>query len=291
MNQYGMFEAVADRAERLLAPFAPIGLSEMARVALLDRVDTKYVFGASQLYAALRALSGQYLVLDIEGVRLNQYQTVYFDTPDFGMYQQHHSRFGTRYKVRTRRYVDSDLSFFEVKHRTNRGRTIKTRFQTEDIETAIDDEADAFVESLTPLPPDQLEPVLWNEYMRATLVSARTEERLTLDVNLAFGWNGEGVTLPGIAIAEVKQARFSQDSDFIRQMRAMGVRPTSFSKYCMGASLIYPGLKSNNFKPNMRLVEKIMREESARQLLPVHTGGLTDRLRDARIRQQLAAAR
>jgi hypothetical protein len=291
MNPYGIFEAVADRTERLLARYAGLGLADLERVALLDRVDTKYVFGASQLYAALRALPGQYRALEVEGVRLNRYQTVYFDTPDFGMYRQHHNRFGTRYKVRTRRYVDSDLSFFEVKHKTNRGRTVKTRFPTEVIETEIDDEADAFVGALTPLPPDRLEPVLWNEYLRATLVSTRREERLTLDVNLAFGWGDAGVTLPGIAIAEVKQRHLTQDSDFIRQMREMGVRSTPFSKYCMGASLLYGDLKSNNFKPHLRLVEKIMREESARQLLPVHTGGLDAALREATIRHQLAAAR
>lgn len=286
-----MFEATADRTERLLDRFAPIGLAEMGRVTLLDRVDTKYVFGASQLYAALHAMAGHYRALDIEGVRLNQYQTVYFDTPDFGLYQQHHNRVGTRYKVRTRRYVDTDLAFFEVKHKTNRGRTIKTRFQTEEIETELDDEADAFVGSHTPLRPERLEPVLWNAYQRATLVSTRREERLTIDVNLAFGWGGEALALPGIAIAEVKQAHLTQDSDFIREMRGLGVRPTSFSKYCMGASLLYGDLKDNNFKPNQRLIEKLMREESARQLLPVHAGGLSGARRDARLRHALSAAK
>ena len=97
--------------------FDAISLSEMSAVALQDRVDTKFVMREAQLYNALAMLTRQYRVLDIRGVRLNHYRTLYFDTADFALFQQHHIGRRERFKVRTRSYVDSHLSFLEVKHK------------------------------------------------------------------------------------------------------------------------------------------------------------------------------
>jgi hypothetical protein len=253
----------------LLARFDRISLSELARVSLLNRVDTKYVFDMSQLYDALRGAMGCYRALEVERVRLSHYHTVYFDTPDFGLYHQHHNGVGTRYKVRERQYVDSDLAFLEVKHKTNQGRTIKSRLQILEVETDLGRQAGRFIDSHTHTPLDErdLEPKLWNDYLRLTLVSTCRLERLTIDTNLSFGWRDIRVSLPGVAIAEVKQERFSYQSDFIRQMRLLGIQPTSFSKYCVGASLLYDGLKSNNFKRHVRLLEKVMGREPVYEYL------------------------
>ena len=35
------------------------------------------------------------------------------------------------------------------------------------------------------------------------------------------------------------------------------VRDTSFSKYCMGVSLLYPDVKHNKFKAKQRLVARL----------------------------------
>ncbi len=255
-----VFENPAWRMKYLVDGCDPISLDEMASVSLLDRVETKYVFGVSQLYEVLPQLAGHYRVLEIEGMRLNRYQTVYFDTSDFWLYQQHHNGSNTRYKVRTRRYVDSDLNFFEIKHKTG-FRTVKTRFQIPKMKLELDRDADEFVVSHTPLKGDQLEPKLWNQYMRATLVSKHRQERLTFDINLTFGWGNMCMELPGIVIAEVKQERLSLDSEFIQQMRVLGVPSTSFSKYCLGACMLYDDLKSNNFKPGLRQMQKVLQGE------------------------------
>lgn len=245
----------------LLAPFAPITLSEMQSVALLDRIDTKFVFGISQLPAVLHALRASYRVLNINGARVNRYQTLYFDTPNFALYHQHHNGVSARYKVRERRYVESDLSFLEVKRRTNQARTIKTRIPIDDIDLRFDAPASDFVQGHTPYDGSDLEPKLWNDYLRVTLVSTRREERLTLDLDLAFRWGSTQQNLPGVVIAEVKQPRVQLDSDFIRQMRQFGVRAGGLSKYCTGVCLLYDGVKQNNFKPQLREVAKVTRSE------------------------------
>lgn len=246
------------RIEPVIAQFAPISLAEMENVALLDRMETKYLLGVSQLSAALQRLTRSYRVLEINGVRLNRYQTVYFDTPDFRLYQQHHNGCGTRYKVRARRYVDSALAFFEVKHKTNRERTLKSRLPIPEIMTDIPDD---FVSAYTPYHAAALEPKLWNDYLRLTLVSTQHQERLTLDLNVGFHWGDTAHALPGLAIAEVKQDHCSQNSAFIHEMKQLGVQPAGFSKYTAGVYSLYEGVKLNNFKPQIRQVHKIMQEE------------------------------
>ncbi len=244
--------------DRLLHRFETISLKEMDGVALLNRTDTKYVMQTTQLHQALAQLTNRYRVLKVKGNRLNHYQTVYFDTPDFALYTRHHDGFRNRYKVRSREYVDSHTAFLEVKFKTNRNRTIKSRLQTSDVVTEFDAQSTDFVHAHYPNDPEMLEPKLWNEFLRITLVSMHSVERLTLDVNLEFRQGHEGAAMPGVAIAEVKQDGFNMQSDFIQQMRAMGVRPSGFSKYCMGVATLYDDVKKNNFKPRMLHVGKLM---------------------------------
>ena len=230
----------------------------MDGVALLNRTDTKYVMQTAQLQQALAQLTDRYRVLKVKGNRLNHYQTVYFDTPDFALYTRHHDGFRNRYKVRSREYVDSHKAFLEVKFKTNKNRTIKSRLQTPDVVTEFDAQSTDFVHAHYPNDPEMLEPKLWNQFLRITLVSMHSVERLTLDVNLEFRQGHEGAAMPGVAIAEVKQDGFNMQSDFIQQMRSMGVRPSGFSKYCMGVATLYDDVKKNNFKPRMLHVGKLM---------------------------------
>lgn len=246
---------------RLLGQFEPIGLAEMDGVALMDRTDTKYLMKASQLYAALEAVSDRYWVLDIDGVRLHPYETLYFDTGDFAMYLRHHAGQRPRYKVRSRRYVESHRTFLEVKVKTNKDRTHKRRLETAALVTRLTPEASSFVDALVPVDPRGLQPKLWNAFTRVTLVSKVFPERLTLDLDLRFGNSREMVSLPGVTIAEVKQEGINRYSDFVRQMRAMAIPVTGFSKYCIGVALLYRDVKHNNFKAKLGLIEKLMGDD------------------------------
>jgi hypothetical protein len=247
---------------RVLEQFAPISLDEMGRVALMRRVDSKFILSQSQLQQALAGLTQYYTVLEIRNRRQHRYQTLYFDTPDLALYHQHHDGWRSRYKVRSRVYVDSHLAYLEVKRKTNRNVTIKSRLKTPMLVTRVDPYADDFLPVHYPYQIDRLEQTLWNSFRRITLVSKHRVERLTLDVGLSF-WRGrERVDLPGVAIAEIKQPHFSLNSDFVDQMRALGVRPMRFSKYCIGVALLYDRVKSNRFKPQLMHIDRLMRDGS-----------------------------
>lgn len=242
----------------LLGGFAPITLAEMGLAALQDRTDTKFLLAEDDLVSALSGLGNAYRVLEIDAVRLNHYRTLYFDTADFALYRQHQVGRRDRYKVRSRSYLDSRLSFLEVKHKVSRNRTVKSRVPTDALLVQFTAETGAFLRQFLPLNPDELEPKLWNEYTRITLVSNTCVERVTLDLNLSFSDGERTVSLPGVAIAEVKQLGVDRQSDFMRRMRALGVRPAGLSKYCVGVAMTHPAVRHNRLNPQLRRVNQLI---------------------------------
>jgi hypothetical protein len=240
-----------------LAAYDPIGLAQMDGVALLKRTDTKYVLAESSVLDVLACLSDTYRVLDIDGLRLQNYRTQYFDTENLSLYLRHHAGNAVRYKVRSRAYVDTGVAFLEVKKKNNKEWTTKSRTRTDDLLLDLSQDAETFVAVHLPLTPQPLHPVLWNEFVRITLVNKRYPERLTFDLDLRFGRDGSSVELPGIAVCEVKQNGINRYSDFFREMRARSLHPNGISKYCIGVSLLYDAVKHNNFKPKLRLIEKL----------------------------------
>jgi hypothetical protein len=244
----------------LLQRFNAIRLSEMSRVALLRRTETKYLMSEAQLFRALARLTDHYRILEIDGRRLQCYRTLYFDTKDLTLYRQHHDGWRDRYKVRERAYVDSGLAFLEVKHKVNANTMVKSRTRTRALSPQMAQGSASFLHAHYPYRANELEAKLANAFQRITLVSKHSVERLTVDVDLRFLWNGTRVSLAGIAIAELKQDGFSSGSEFVQQMRALGVRATGFSKYCIGVSMLYPEVRHNRFIPQLRQIAKLLRE-------------------------------
>lgn len=244
---------------RALDRFEAISLDEMKAVRLLNRTETKFVLREEQALAALARLGDRYRVLEIDGRRLSRYQTLYFDTVDWQLFQQHHAGVGTRYKVRSRAYVESNLSFLEVKRKqTVTRRTTKERLRTPAMVTWLDGPAREFLHDFYPLDAGQLETQLWNTFTRVTLVSRVRCERLTLDFGVRFQTDQAFASLRGLTIAEVKQEGLPHASDWMRTMRAQGIRPTGFSKYCVGVTLLHPQVKSNHFKPKVLLIQRLL---------------------------------
>ena len=245
----------------ILATLEPITLSEMEGVALMNRTDTKFVFRFEKLGHFLQEIAGDYRILDINGIRASKYETLYFDTPDFKMYLAHHRRKPSRYKIRHRIYVDSNLHFFEIKFKNNKGRTIKNRIKRKEVDLTIRDKAEKFLNEKTNFCAQNLFPKLWSNCSRITLVNKFSKERLTLDINLQFKNELNEKNLSQVVIAEVKQEKLSP-SPFIRLMKKNGVRPGSISKYCFGVVFLYDKIKKNNFKPNLLKINKINNYES-----------------------------
>ncbi len=262
MNLYSENETTTrlslNHLSRLVSQFEPINLAEIQGAALLDRVDTKYILGMDQLAAILPELTEHYQALTINDMRLHNYRTLYFDTCGFSLYAQHHNHLASRYKVRVRKYVDTNTAFFEIKHRTNQARTIKSRMPIPDLVTRLGAPLIEFAHEHTPCDAERLEPKLWNEYVRMTLVSKARPERVTIDLNLCYHWKDAYFLLPGVVIVEVKQSQHCASAEIVQQLRRMNIRPQAYSKYTAGVYSLYEGVKRNNFKPQIRIVHQIM---------------------------------
>lgn len=240
----------------ILADFTPISLKEMDGVKLMNRSDTKFVFGTKELLAVLPLLKEYYSILEIDGIRLSAYRSLYYDTSDFKFYHQHHNGKTNRNKVRFREYLDSGLCFLEVKRKNNKGKTVKKRIKVKQIEETLEGDSKVFVEKL--IGKDMaLIPRHWNSFKRLTLVHKTAKERLTMDVDFKFKGLKEEGKVKGMVIAEVKQERMSRDSDFMRIIKDLGVRPFRISKYCVATAHLYPQLKQNNFKRKFLQLNKL----------------------------------
>jgi hypothetical protein len=238
-----------------LAAFESISLEEMDNVHLMNRVDIKYTFRDDKLPAFLETLKDHYRVLEVCGCRSSRYESLYFDTPGFYLYHQHHSGRLNRYKIRMRKYVESNLHFFEIKYKNNKGRTLKNRIKQQQVIETIEGHAGEFVSQHTNLTSENLEPKLWVNYTRITLVHRTLPERVTLDMDLTFKTDSITQEIPNLVIAEVKQDKVST-SAFIRLMRDNFIREGSISKYCFAVASLFRE-KFNNFKSELHLYKKI----------------------------------
>ena len=98
------------------AEWKSISLEAMnEKAAMQTRVDRKYIVDAETAAKVLSTLGADASVMEIDGQRDFAYDSVYFDTPQM---QSYHSAAYSRddtFKIRTRSYLDSELTFLEVK--------------------------------------------------------------------------------------------------------------------------------------------------------------------------------
>jgi hypothetical protein len=158
--------------------------------------------------------------------------------------------------------VESDLSFFEIKFKTNKGRTIKKRIKHPQIEETIHGDTESFLCERTTLSANEMEAKLWVNFDRITLVNRFSPERVTIDMNLVFKNNGAMRTMNNLVIAETKQEK-GKRSEFVRMMKDHHIREGSLSKYCYAVSSLFNDQKHNNFKPRIKQFKKLLNDTVA----------------------------
>ena len=236
----------------LVQSFAPISLSEMEGVKLMNRIDTKYVVSRTVLPLILAAAKADYYVQEIDGKRIATYDTMYYDTESLDMYVRHHDRQLVRQKIRIRQYVDSNLTFLEIKRKNNKGRTKKKRI------TLPSEEIETFVAAKSRYVWSELSPKLRTTFHRITLVNKAKTERLTIDMDLVWDnvVSGEKKTFEDLVIIELKRDG-NKPSKMTHIMLDHRVHPLKISKYCIGTALTTPDIKKNRFKSKIRKIEKL----------------------------------
>lgn len=249
----------------IISSFDPITLKEMDGVELMNRTDTKFVVPYEKLVVILNSLVESYRILEVNGVRENHYETLYYDTSDFHFYMRHHNGKKNRWKIRKRSYVDSDLNFLELKFKTNRGRTKKQRVKIPSISEGLNLQEEEFILNKSRL-NFSLIPQVKNNFTRITLVEPSLPERITIDFDLNFVWQERHVELPNLVIVEVKQENHNRRSPFVSALKKHHIREESISKYCLGVALLVPNIKRNTFKEKILKLKKIQPNLSLQNL-------------------------
>jgi hypothetical protein len=249
----------ASRSRAVLQSIAssrdPVSLGQVMEVAgLQTRVDHKYLLTPEQFATLVGDLGPRFRALEIGGRRLFGYESAYFDSPDLALFRAHRQGRRRRYKIRTRNYLDSRESLFEVKLEGRREETVKHRipYPFEDrgrINRPARDFLEGVLRSEYGLQPPQLVPSVTTRYGRATLVDLGEGARLTCDVDLECALGDRSEWGPDRVLVESK----STGSGFAdRALAARGVRPVSVSKYCVGIALLHPQLPANRWNRILR---------------------------------------
>ncbi len=237
--------------------FQSISLSEMDAVKLMNRTDRKYWFAADLLLEILDQVKENYYLLEVDGERNLPYATTYYDTPEDQMYNNHHRGKKNRYKIRRRNYISTASSFLEIKFKSNKGRTVKVRRASEYGGDGFNEADSEFISSKSPYQTLDLKRVLENGFNRLMLVSKAMNERCTIDSSLRFSGTESDAHLDNLVIVEVKTDGRSH-SAIIDALNTKRIKPSGFSKYCIGRSLTDGSLKQNNFKIKHRMINKTL---------------------------------
>lgn len=255
----------------ILKDYDPITLEEMDGIRLMNRTDTKFVTSMDKLYRLLEMAAGEYRAQEIDGKRIAPYYTVYFDTANYDMFLAHQASHANRQKLRIRSYVDSNLTFLEIKTKNNHGRTGKKRismssfnplnpqhdivFQCQNPEFEVYDE---FLRKNLHYEPMLLCEQLENRFNRITLVNRMKTERLTIDTNLKFHniSTRKNCNLTNIAVIELKRDGLVP-SPILGMLSQLRIMPLGFSKYCLGSALTNWELKQNRLKPRLHSIERL----------------------------------
>ncbi len=261
--------------QQALLKFTPISLSELNKKAqLMDRIETKYVISREELPKLLKKLTKTFDVLTIDGLKIFSYDNIYMDTQDLKYYKQHIESASERIKMRTRRYLDSNLTFFEFKYK-NSGEMTKYRYNTiKEMHGIMDADAYAFCNKIYQKThgkgfEDTVKPTISTAYKRITLVHKKGGERITIDLDLAFAEteNSEHqYVMPPIAIVEVKtKQKHTKTHKILKKLNTKEI--SSCSKYCLAHHYINPIVaqgKDTKFKDIISFAEKIRKKEQKR---------------------------
>lgn len=229
--------------DSLLARFRAVDLHTLdERAALLQRVDVKYVVDWETFAALCERLRDEHEVLELDGRRIFNYETVYFDTPDLRCYREHEEGQVPRFKARTRLYSDSDHCVFEVKMKVTDDETDKRQIDHPvESRAMVTDRAAAFLaETLRERridPPSDLDQSLRTRFRRCTMAAAAGADRVTCDFDLELARGGASAAPhPGRIVLETKSETGETAAD--AALADLGAEPVSFSKYRAGIELL-----------------------------------------------------
>lgn len=249
------------RLQEVLQGYEVILLDDIPVGAQMERIDRKYAFPASRIPEVLTGLEPWYTIVEAAGRNISFYESTYLDTTDFTFYQLHQRGAANRDKIRFRSYPYTGTRFLEIKHKTNKGHTVKERIPWHDKTFELNENAHAFLrQHADHLPVSRLRESCRIDYRRIQFIARDQRERFSVDFEIEAFLDTGSISFGEVAILEVKQDVRS-DSPIVLKMRDLRIFEASMSKYCLALTMLKPDLKSNRFKEDLRRLRKIAYEK------------------------------
>lgn len=243
--------------DEILGRYEASSLKELESKGLLKRYDTKFIISTEFIPELLDYLKIYYNVLDISGIREFTYHNQYLDTKDYCFFNQHHNGKLNRTKLRFRKYLESGISMFEIKQRTNNRRTVKERIGIDFDTFELNSDAEQLIKNKLNGACSDFLPKLKVNYKRITLLQKESAEKITIDRDIYFKNSVNDLSLKNLALIEVKQLQLSYLTPvmiFLREKKHLPI--INFSKYCIGLVLTDPNVKYNRFKKRILFINK-----------------------------------
>lgn len=234
-----------------------INLYILENVSLQNRIDLKFLSSRLQWEQIFPCLLKNYDILEIQKRRIFTYENIYFDSDSFQLYHDHHNGYVNRVKVRSRKYVETNNCFFEVKKKEHIERTQKHRETTTDLVRELNADQLLFIQSLYRKKIQPLSPVLENHFNRMTFANKSLTERVTIDFNVQFSDQDKHCILDDLFIIEIKKDKNHHQSLIEKRIKELNMRPQGFSKYVYGMASLKSNLKKNNFLPLIKKVNHL----------------------------------
>jgi hypothetical protein len=249
--------AISDDLTEALSRFASASDSLIADRQLQQRFERKFLIPSTELAALLKDLASSYEIMHAGDLLLAEYESHYLDTPSLALHTDHGRGRRPRFKVRVRYHHSRELAFLEVKRKGPDNRTTKYRMERTFLASALDDDAERFIEEHAPLRAAELRPAVATRFSRVTVVGREHEERITVDLDLRARAEEREERFTRLAIVEVKQARVDNRTAAIALLRRRGLRELSFSKYGVSVCRLLPTARRQLFADQLRAVEKV----------------------------------
>jgi hypothetical protein len=241
---------LGDEVDSAMWRFSPVSLDDAdATAALRTRVDRKYVIDEPMAALLLTEMDASVTGLEIAGLRSFHYVTTYFDTEDRQGFVRAARRRPDEFKVRVRSYQETRANVLEVKRKSRRGETVKTRIPYSMPSGAtLDDAGCEFVDEVlaTHGLARCLRAAVTTSFVRSTVVDTAIGWRATVDrlVRMSEG-DGRRAELAGVAIVETKSVAAPTPMD--RWLWARHHRPRTISKYGVGTAALHHDLPANKW--------------------------------------------
>jgi len=253
-----------ERISEILECFNILNLGSKDSKGLTKGHETKYVLSEDQFPDILRSLQNEYSILEVNNLKIQSNECIYFDTKKLDFYKQHHNGKLNRIKVRYRRSLDDDRCDFEIKINSNTSLPFKKKLKQKRLKNKIRGKAKKLLKKHTDFKAKKIKPKLTVQYKRIVLVHKNVPESIVFDTDLFFTNGEKKVHLENVIITKLIKNHYSERSEFLNLTKLDKVQTMGFSKYCTGIVLTNPGVKHNRFKHNMLFINKLINGDNGR---------------------------